>query len=465
MEDAIIWGAGKAALQRYEWAAFAGYRVVSFVDNDVKKWGTTIREIPVNSPQVLKENRNVLLIPDQYRIEIEEQLNHISFQGRKLGFEQLKKEVSLGKNTGVDFPDVRIGTDITVMLDAYFTGFNWGGIESWSCTIADQLWKSGTKTQVICGLNHKFDMCTVNCLHFSHENEVEIVRDMVVQIAGALPCLFITHGSIAFYAALIVKSHFPDQIKLVAVAHGDVIKTYEKFQFWSDQLDYIICISRKIYAKYLHRYGISANKLLYRPNPIAIPAQINREKTDNGTLRVGFAARLRKEQKRAHFLPELIQESLKKAGNVEFDIAGEGECLDLIQAYVLGAHLESQVHIWGWIPPDQMTEFWQKEDIYLNISDYEGMSLAMLEAMVCGAVPVVTDVSGVRDLIEDGKNGFIVPVDNWKQTVDVIDFLSKNRKLLYQASDHNIKLIKNRCDISEYAQWLLSLFHVKQGET
>ena len=40
-------------------------------------------------------------------------------------------------------------------------------------------------------------------------------------------------------------------------------------------------------------------------------------------------------------------------------------------------------------------------------SRYEGLPLALVEAMLCGRVSIVTDVSGNREVLTDGKTGFL----------------------------------------------------------
>lgn len=52
MEDIIIWGAGKASLKRYEWALFAGYRIVLFIDNNPDLWGKKLNNILITSSDV-----------------------------------------------------------------------------------------------------------------------------------------------------------------------------------------------------------------------------------------------------------------------------------------------------------------------------------------------------------------------------------------------------------------------------
>jgi glycosyltransferase involved in cell wall biosynthesis len=50
--------------------------------------------------------------------------------------------------------------------------------------------------------------------------------------------------------------------------------------------------------------------------------------------------------------------------------------------------------------------------VFVLTSRWEGLSIAMLEAMAAGAVPVVADVGDLRDAIRPGVNGFLVPEDD-----------------------------------------------------
>jgi glycosyltransferase involved in cell wall biosynthesis len=50
-------------------------------------------------------------------------------------------------------------------------------------------------------------------------------------------------------------------------------------------------------------------------------------------------------------------------------------------------------------------------------SRYEGMPLALVEAMLCGRTCVVTDVAGHRELVRDGINGFLAKAP----TVELLD--------------------------------------------
>ena len=48
--------------------------------------------------------------------------------------------------------------------------------------------------------------------------------------------------------------------------------------------------------------------------------------------------------------------------------------------------------------------------VWLAMSEQEGLHIPPMEAMACGAVPVVTEIGGMRDYCQDGRTGFQVPV-------------------------------------------------------
>jgi len=60
-------------------------------------------------------------------------------------------------------------------------------------------------------------------------------------------------------------------------------------------------------------------------------------------------------------------------------------------------------------PGDQVAELLPAFDLFVLTSRLEGVPTAVLEAMSCGLPVVVTDVGAVRELVEDGITGYIVP--------------------------------------------------------
>ena len=96
----------------------------------------------------------------------------------------------------------------------------------------------------------------------------------------------------------------------------------------------------------------------------------------------------------------------------------------------------------------QMRDFWRKTDVFLSISDFEGCSLAMLEAMSFGCVPIVTNVSGVDEIVEDKVNGFVCPIGNMEKIVDSIE-LAANMNIKHMEKNAQ-KTIREKCKYDDY---------------
>ncbi len=78
------------------------------------------------------------------------------------------------------------------------------------------------------------------------------------------------------------------------------------------------------------------------------------------------------------------------------------------------ANLESAVYLIGRVPNDKLPLWFSAADYYLSGSFKEGSGYALLEAMACGCVPVVSDIPPFRKITENGKYGHLYKAgDEW----------------------------------------------------
>ena len=77
----------------------------------------------------------------------------------------------------------------------------------------------------------------------------------------------------------------------------------------------------------------------------------------------------------------------------------------------------------GWIPHPFICAWLHEMDIFVFPSLHEGSPNALLEAMFCGLPIVATDVCGNRDVIDDGKDGFLVASHDADELADKIGIL------------------------------------------
>jgi glycosyltransferase involved in cell wall biosynthesis len=81
-------------------------------------------------------------------------------------------------------------------------------------------------------------------------------------------------------------------------------------------------------------------------------------------------------------------------------------------------NLGNALHLLGGAPQQTVAEYMNACDVFCMASTREGWPNVVSEAQSCGAPVVATRVGGVRDMIEDGRTGFIVEPGNTQQLRD-----------------------------------------------
>jgi glycosyltransferase involved in cell wall biosynthesis len=103
---------------------------------------------------------------------------------------------------------------------------------------------------------------------------------------------------------------------------------------------------------------------------------------------------------------------LHRFSDAELLIAGEGKDLDEARAYVHQNGFAPSVRFLGWVEGDAKKALLSEADIFCLPSRAEGLPNAMIEAMAAGLPIVVTPVGSIPDVIVDGENGFLIPVQD-----------------------------------------------------
>jgi glycosyltransferase involved in cell wall biosynthesis len=142
-----------------------------------------------------------------------------------------------------------------------------------------------------------------------------------------------------------------------------------------------------------------------------------------------------------------------KKGSYHFKIAGDGP-----QLAQLVAHFEKKdysnisIEFLGLVAHEAMTDLWANSDVSILFSEFEGMSISMLESMGQGCVPVVTDVSGAKEKITHGQTGFIVAVGDVVSMAQIIADLDANRVRVEQISNACISSVRGHHSFDTYDQ-------------
>jgi glycosyltransferase involved in cell wall biosynthesis len=135
---------------------------------------------------------------------------------------------------------------------------------------------------------------------------------------------------------------------------------------------------------------------------------------------------------------------LKEEPETKFLIAGDGSEKENLERKVKNLNVNSSVTFLGRVPHEGMPDLLSRADIYVSTSLYDGTSVSLLEAMVAGSFPVVTDIPSNREWIVDGKNGFLVPIDEAGILASRILDAIRNRDLLEKSRSDNLLIVEKK---------------------
>jgi glycosyltransferase involved in cell wall biosynthesis len=105
---------------------------------------------------------------------------------------------------------------------------------------------------------------------------------------------------------------------------------------------------------------------------------------------------------------------------------------------------------------DRVHEGILQDAMYVNSSDYEGISNAMLEAMAIGMPVVCTDcpIGGAKATIQDGENGLLVPVGDVQALYHAMKRVWEGKELSDRLS-HNAAKLREELSLANIARrWM-----------
>ena len=128
--------------------------------------------------------------------------------------------------------------------------------------------------------------------------------------------------------------------------------------------------------------------------------------------------------------PELFNEIASKFPNIQFTWIGEGELREKITS--------ENIDITGWMERKEVLKEVMNNDIFILSSLWEGLPIALLEAMYLKKVCIVSNVIGNKDVIQNGVNGFVC--DNLNDYINVISQIQNDKSKLKEAMHKTMRV-------------------------
>ncbi len=148
-------------------------------------------------------------------------------------------------------------------------------------------------------------------------------------------------------------------------------------------------------------------------------------------------------QKNPFFLVDVIKGVHQRHPEIKFMLLGVGYYspdLEEMKQKISEYGLEEVVILKDWLGHDETLQYVKDSVLYLTVSRYEGLPLAVVEAMALGKCVVVSNVVGNVDCVRDGYNGLVLDLDvdsfvsslcDLLDNPDKISEFGRNSKTLY----------------------------------
>ena len=150
-------------------------------------------------------------------------------------------------------------------------------------------------------------------------------------------------------------------------------------------------------------------------------------------LRLAFVGRL-DPVKNLDTLIEALASSHLKSRDWTLTVYGAGPNRKMLQNQVAREALTDRIHFAGYV--NDIAALWAAHHVLVMPSRFEGVPLAMIEAMLCGRPVVATNIGGISEWIEDGHNGFLISHPTTNNVAQAIERLWTHREGLEAMGRH-----------------------------
>jgi glycosyltransferase involved in cell wall biosynthesis len=112
-------------------------------------------------------------------------------------------------------------------------------------------------------------------------------------------------------------------------------------------------------------------------------------------------------------------------------ILGEGPERKNLENQAANLNISGRIHLPGFVTEEKKFQYLDNSDIYFLSSQHEGFGIVLQEAMQVRLPIISTDHGGQIDLIEEGRNGYLVSFNDIKGTIEKIKNIDKLKAYKY----------------------------------
>jgi glycosyltransferase involved in cell wall biosynthesis/GT2 family glycosyltransferase len=221
----------------------------------------------------------------------------------------------------------------------------------------------------------------------------------------------------------------------------DILKQIEIEKFVLENTKYFHAISNAVVDTIEEKYDLKLDRSLIGVVPLGLPDQSHKyqKQRDDDSIQILFVGRL-EYRKGIDILLKAIPPLCQKYHNVVFIIIGDDTLPagtdkpfkdSFIEKYQTASFID-RVNFLGKVEDEILFQHYADCDIFVAPSRYESFGLIFLEAMMFSKPVIGCNAGGMKEIIEDHKNGFLIPFGNVQSLLEALNTLIMDKLLRYE---------------------------------
>lgn len=368
-------------------------------------------------------------------------------------------------------------TPITISMPQ---GFTIGGVTTWALATARRFAQAGRRVRLVAHPaldgHTTFDATpSVQGLPIDvidapplTANSLDACVDCYAELLPSvlLPCL--CPESYAVAARL--SRQRSGELRVVGWVHGDNPVDYAYLQYYEQIVHRYVAVSRRCATEMQARLPHRAGDIAHIPCGVDVPPAHSRTPPTDRPLRVVYAGRMELGIKRTVDVLAIAHTLATRGVGVHVRLVGDGPHAAMIDARIAAlaprlAEMNCSITRDPPVPPEAMPSIWKWADVAILASRLEGLSVAMIEAMAAGCVPVVSRVaSGVDQVIHDGVNGLTFPVGDVAAAADRLARLAEKPSMFTSMSEKALASAIESADMGRYVDGVRSILDAARAD-
>lgn len=316
---------------------------------------------------------------------------------------------------------------------------NFGGTELHTIQMVKELSKEGIDVVLICAKGSYVDKHTegIKKYHLSFPNSLALLS--TIRLAKLLikekPKLIIANNGKEYVNALLAGK--VAGIKVIFFRHMERMKEWMVRRFVFPYVDRFFAVSERV-KENLIREGVRPERIKVIYNLIE-EARFSYAEKEEGKINFLFVGKVDRGKGIFDFLEAFYKLSLERK-DVEAYVVGDGKAMGEVKSFVEKYGLKDKAHLIGYTP--RVEDYYKMAHVCVIPSrNTEAMTRVVIEALACGCALVVSDVGGIKEAVEEDKNGYVFKVG------DVEDLKEKMKKATERWKDfsmHSYNLYKRK---------------------